>query len=94
MNGIEILLNGIVQIFLSVVMLIHIDRKCYPTTKAKIFFAIPLWSMFLGFYYLRTYLDGREVNEYWKEFRMFEIATNVLFVAFFMYKNKKLKRRE
>lgn len=49
--------------------------------------------MFLGFYYLRNYLDGREVDIYWKEFRIFEIVTNILFVAFFMYKNQNLKNK-
>lgn len=92
MKEIEIILNGLIHISLSIVMFVHIDRKCYPVRRTKLFFVIPLWSMFVGFYYLRSYIDGGFIGQYWRNFRIFETITNFLFLVFFMYKNSKLKK--
>lgn len=91
---VEVLLNAFVHIGLSIVLFIHIDRKCYPAKRTKLFFLIPLWSMFLGFYYLRCWIDGQYFNQYWRSFRIFETMTNALFLAFFIYKNYNLKKYE
>lgn len=94
MNEIEIMINGMIHVALAVVMFIHIDKKCYPKTRAKVFFLIPLWSLFLGFYYIRSYLDGRHLGSYWREFEIFETVTNLLFLVFFCYKNQNLRKDE
>ena len=94
MKEIEILLNAIVHVMLAIVLFVHIDRKCYPELRTKILFIIPLWSLFLGFYYLRNFIDESYVGKHWRMFRIFETITNVLFVAFFYYKNKKLKKKQ
>lgn len=94
MKEFEILINAIVHILLAIVLFVHIDRKCYPELRSKIFFIIPLWSLFLGFYYLRNFIDQSFIEKYWRMFRIFETITNIFFVVIFYYKNKNLKKTQ
>ena len=89
---IEILINGVVHIVLAVLVLKYIDAKCYPATKAFWLFIIPMWLLFLGFYYIRNFIDQDFEGRYWRAFRIFETITDILFCVLLILKIKFIKR--
>lgn len=94
MKEIEVLLNSFAHIGLAISIFFHIDGKKYSAKCAKLLFIVPMFSMFIGFYYLRTYLDGGYVEKYWYNFRLFETIANVLFWLLIIFKNYKLKNKK
>lgn len=92
MKEIEILLNAIVHVGLSISIFFHIDGKKYSRKCSKLLFIVPMWSMFIGFYYLNSFLFDKEIiGQYWRNFRIFETIGNALFWCLIIFKNHKLK---
>lgn len=94
MEKIEVLLNAILHVGISISLILHIHKKDYELAISKFLFIVPLWTMFLGFYYLRTFIDGNYEPREYSRFLIFETITNGLFWGFIIFKNYKLKKQQ
>ena len=94
MKEIEVFANALIHIGMSISIFFHIDGKKYSTKWTKLLFVIPMFSMFIGFYYLRCWIDSDYIEKYWRNFRIFEIVANLLFWILMIFKNYNLKKQK
>lgn len=87
---IEILISGIAYVAIGITLFSYIHNHCLSKRKTAVYFVFPMWCLFLGFYYMRCFLDQTFEGQYWRLFRIFETITNLFFLIFIYLINKKI----